>query len=221
MLGASALSFPPTKPKVLIMTYEIFLMRVMHRTGLDERHSTEQLIHHVVERLAHCLPMPQAEAVAQGLPDPLATRMRDCAGKEPCDLDSLYHSVAERLGMDVSFGLEFTQVVLQVLGESVGRDGRAELRSLLPQNWSSLFEPRQARVVPLGSRTDSRSTLSSGEPGSSHPLSQARPGHRNSIAHTDQPHLGTKLSTSHGKPQRRTLATGRPGSSRPLSDSGR
>lgn len=203
------------------MTYEIFLMRVMHRTGLDERHSAENLVHHVVEHLAYCLDEPQVGPIAQNLPEPLSKRVRECAGGGSCDLDALYHSAAQRLGVDISFGLEFTQVVLQVIGETVGRQGRTELHTALPESWHLLFEPRQAAINPPLSRRDDRRTLSSGEPGSSRSLSQAKPGHRNSIAHTDQPHLGSKLSTSHGTPRRRSLATGQPGSSRSISDGGR
>ena len=200
------------------MTYEIFLMRVMHRTGLDERTRADGLIDQVVKHLATCLPPTHAEAIADELPDPLADLMGNHAEGEGCDLESLYHSVAEKLGVDVSFGLEFTQVVCQVVGETVGKPGRRQLERVLDEPWHPLFEPRQATITPPGKRRDDRRTLSSAEPGSSRPISEAQPGHRNSIAHTDEPQLGTKLSTSRGKPDRRTLAGGTPGSSRPISE---
>ena len=200
------------------MTHEIFLMRVMHRTGLDDRANTEQLTDHVLTHLAHCLGGHHAAAIADDLPDELGAVIRDHAGGDPVDLDTLYRSVAERLDVDVSFGLEFTQVVCQVLGEAVGTSGRDRLQSALDEPWHPLFEPRQGTMTPPANRRDDRRTLSSAEPGSSRPLSEAKPGHRNSIAHTDRPQLGTKLSTSRGKPERRTLAGGKPGSSRPISE---
>lgn len=200
------------------MTYDIFLTRVMHRTGIDDRTLAQDLTHHVVEHLAHCLVDADARALADELPEPLDDLVVEHAGNQPCDLDTLYHSVAERLSVDLSFGLEFTQVVFQIVGESVGRDGRTRLRTRLPEAWHPLFEPRQSPTSPPRRRRDDRRTLSSAQPGSSRPLSEAMPGHRNSIAHSDRPQLGSKLSTSRGKPAGRTLAGGKPGSSRPVSD---
>lgn len=200
------------------MTYEIFLMRVMHRTGLDDRTRADQLIDHVIRHLAENLSGSDAERIAEQMPEPLASVVHNHAGGCGADLDTLYHSVAEKLNVDVSFGLEFTQVVCQVVGETVGKSGRHRLERLLDAPWHPLFEPRQATITPPGKRRDDRRTLSSAEPGSSRPISEAQPGHRNSIAHTDEPQLGTKLSTSRGKPERRTLAGGKPGSSRPISE---
>ena len=200
------------------MTHEIFLMRVMHRTGLKDRAAAEEITRHVIRHLAQGLSAEYAESVAEALPEPLATWICDPARDAQADLDSLYHAVAERLDVHVSFGLEFTQVICQVLGESVGHSGRQMLRSSLSEGWHPLFEPRQAIISPPGRRRDDRRTLSSAEPGSSRPISEARPGHRNSIARNQRPQFGTKLSTSRGKASRRTLASGRPGSSRPISD---
>ena len=199
------------------MTYEIFLMRVMHRTGIEDRTLAEELTHHVIKKVAQGIPGLHVEEVAETLPEPLAGLFIDHAGSANDDLDALYRDVAKRLDVDVSFGLEFTQVVCQVFGEAVGPTGRIPLRTWLPKPWHALFEPRQTAITPIGKRRDDRRTLSSAQPGSSRPLSEAQPGHRNSIAHTNQPQFSTKISTSHGAPQRRTLAAGRPGSSRPIS----
>ena len=199
------------------MTYEIFLMRVMHRTGLEDRALAEELTHYVVQQVAHCMPGAGIEAVTEALPPAIADSMQDHAGTGVCDLDTLYNGVSERLDVDLSFGLEFTQVVCQVLGETVGPAGRQSLRTWLPETWHPLFEPRQTTTSPLGRRRDDRRTLSSAQPGSARPLSEAQPGHRNSIALTEQPQFTTKISTSHGKASRRTLAGGRPGSSRSIS----
>lgn len=200
------------------MTHEIFLMRVMHRTGLDDQNRVQALTEHVVNHLAHCLTQSQAESVATRLPAPIASRIVDRAGGDGCDLDTLYHSVAEQLDVDISAGLECTQVVFQVIGEALGKPGRTRLVAALDGDWDRLFEPRQTPTVPPGNRRDDRRTLASSEPGSARPISEAKPGHSNSIAHTDHPQLGNKLSTSHGAPSRRTLAEGKPGSSRPISE---
>lgn len=169
------------------MTHEIFLMRVMHRTGLDDRTVAKTLVRHVVERLGTCLTRPQASGIADRLPAPLGEQLVDSADGTGCELEQLYRSVAEEMNVDVSFGLEFTQVVCQVLGEAVGPTGRELLETAVAPQWHPLFEPREGEVTPPGSRRNGRQTLSSGQPGSSRPLSEAIPGHRNSIAHPSRP----------------------------------
>ncbi len=199
------------------MTYEIFLMRVMHRTGIEDSVVAQKMIHHAVEGLAHCLSRETADQL-QGLPEPLATTMREYSGAQPCDIDRIYGQVADELSVDLSFGLEFTQVVFQVVGESVGPTGRQLLRQQLRQSWHQLFEPRRTIMSPRGRQHRPGRTLAGAQAGSRRPLSEAQPGHRNSIARNDNPRSGTDMATSHGKPERRTLASGKPGSSRPISD---
>jgi uncharacterized protein (DUF2267 family) len=199
------------------MTYEIFLMRVMHRTGIDEPVVAQKMIQYALEGLAHCLPREMADQL-DGLPEPLATELRENIGAQPCNVERIYAQVADELSVDLSFGLEFSQVVFQVIGESVGPTGRRLLREHLDSSWHQLFEPRRTIMTPRGRQLRPGRTLAGAQAGSRRPLSEAQPGHRNSIAHTEHPRSGTDLATSHGKPERRTLASGKPGSSRPISD---
>ncbi len=200
------------------MTYELFLLRVMNRTGLAERTEAMELVHHVADRLGRCLRESAAERVAERLPPTVAARLQEDAGQGECDLQGLYLAVSEELSLELGFGVEFTQVVLQIIGECAGLAGRRTLCEELPEEWHVHFEPRQSyQRIRRAQRTDQQ-TLASGKPGSSRPLSQGRPGHRHSVALNDQAHQGDEISTSRGKAERRTLAGGKPGSSRPISD---
>ena len=168
------------------MTYDIFLMRVMHRTGLDERVVAQELIHHIVGCLGGAIRPQTAKEVAEHLPQPLAAQLSESGQERISELGTIYHSVADKFSGDISFGLEFTQVVFQVLGEAMGREMREELQSDLPEDWRVYFEPRSlAQPRYLHRRRDQR-TLVGGQPGSSRPLSEARPGHRNSIAYRER-----------------------------------
>ena len=198
------------------MSYEVILMRVMHRTGLEDKILVQEMVHRVVAGLGNCLNEGEVEEIAEGLMEPLRSHLEENWEGRCRGLDQLYREVSEEMGVDISFGLEVCQVVLQVMGETVGRKGREALRRALPEEWHPLFEPRGKVERPL--RTRERRSLSEGKAGSIRPLSEGRPGHRNSIALSDEPHGGEQVATSRGKPGRRTLSEGKPGSSRPLSE---
>ena len=198
------------------MNHELFLMRVMHRTGIARRGVAEDVIRHVVTRLSPWLDEASIQEIQQHLPEPVARWLVHLGDGEPYDLDSLYHSVAEQLDAHVSFGLEFTQVVCQVIGEATGPVGRDLLRGDLPKAWHPLFEPRKALLSPTSPRQARGRSLATASPGSTRPLSQAQPGHLHSLARNESPREGIKLSSSHGKADDRTLAAGRPGSSRSI-----
>lgn len=199
------------------MNYDLFLMRVMHRTGLEDSMQAQKLTLQIVEYLSGCLPFEHAQALAEDLPDPLATHLVEGADYSEADLDELYRQVADEQDLELSFAAEFSQVVFQVLGEFVGLEGRARLGASLPGEWYIYFEPRKPLQTPQRA-TKAGHTLATGRPGSARPLSDSHPGHRNSIALSDEPDLGKNIATSAGTPRRRTLAEGRPGSSRPLSE---
>ena len=200
------------------MTYEVFLLRVLHRTGLDDRAHAQEVCHRVISHLSTCLAPELRHQIAHRLPEPLGATLREPAEPGVCDLDVLYRAVADDLGLATSFGLEFSRVVFQVIGESLGRGGRAQLTAALPEDWQELFEPRGTTSAPPRPHPVDLHRLAGGAPGSAHPVSESRPGHRHSVARSDEPHAGDEMATSHGKADRRTLAGGRPGSSRPLSE---
>lgn len=214
------------------MTYEIFLMRVEHRSGVDDGAMVQELVHRVVSELGATLSGEAGEFVARCLPEPLASELRSShagglgEGEPPT---ALYRCIGDALGIDAGFAVEFTRVVCQVLSECVGSERRTRLISELGEDWEDVFLPRKVDFGPrpelaieLGPADSStRDDLAEGRPGSDHPLSERDVGQHDSLARTDTPHEGDQLATSHGKPERRTLAGGRPGSSRSINEPGR
>ncbi|WP_230467606.1 DUF2267 domain-containing protein [Lujinxingia vulgaris] len=214
------------------MTYEIFLMRVERRSGIDDAGLLQELVHRVIVELGGALSRESAEVVAERLPEPLASELRAAprgASDPGITPTALYTSVGEALALDEGFAMEFSRVVCQVVSECVGAERRALLIARLGQPWRELFEPRKAdfghrpELASEPGPTDSttRDDLAEGRPGSTRPLSEESAAQQDSIARDAEPHQGERLATSHGKPARRTLAEGRSGSSRSLNEPGR
>lgn len=200
------------------MNYEVALLRLVHRSGIQDQTLAQEGLHQVLRYLGGCFEEETLRELSTHLPPPLGESMTEGkGGNRPCELDQLYRAVSDEMGLEVSLAMEFTQVVLQIFGECFRKETRQKVQSLLPRDWAPLLEPReQARSSPLGRR--GALSLAEGRAGSSRPISEARPGHRNSIAFSEDPEKGRKVSTTSGKPAERTLASGKPGSSRSLSD---
>ncbi|MFU8805600.1 MAG: DUF2267 domain-containing protein [Bradymonadaceae bacterium] len=201
------------------MMYEVFMQRVMHRTGIEDRSRAREVIDEVLLTLGEGLMDAYAIPIAEQLPEPLGDTLiaRHQGGRELVP-DTLYREVSENLDMSLSVAMEQSQVVCQVLAEAIDGERRQFLRLAMSPEWHELFEPRQAYTPPPKPDHSDRRTLATGSPGSKNSLSEAGLAHRNSIAASERPHEGSKLSSSHGKPSGRTLAEGKPGSSRPLSE---
>ncbi|RDV37204.1 DUF2267 domain-containing protein [Bradymonadaceae bacterium TMQ3] len=220
------------------MTYEILLMRVQRRSGIEDAGLLQELVHRVILELASGLSRESAEVVAERLPEPLASELRAAPSSQlktraasPPGITptALYTSVGEALALDEGFAMEFSRVVCQVISESVGSERRTLLIARLGEDWRELFEPRKAdfghrpelaEEPGVADRT-TRDALAEGRPGSAHPLSEGSAAQQDSIARDEEPHQGDRVATSRGKPARRTLAEGRPGSSRSINESGR
>lgn len=208
------------------MNQEIFLQRVMRRTGIDQEELADRTIRATLEVLGERLPAVDVEPIAAQLPEayvePFERFSREYERYNVFEVEAFFARVGQRTGVETRFAMEHVQVVCQVLTECLDEEGRGHLHINLPDSWSALFYAREHRI-----RTDNGrgrqapgQTLADGRPGSSRPLNEADVAQRDSLAATDDPHAGEMLATSHGKPARRTLAEGRPGSSRPLSDAG-
>ncbi|WP_158542699.1 DUF2267 domain-containing protein [Lujinxingia litoralis] len=211
------------------MNHDVFFMRVGHRTGIADEAMVAELIETVLRELGGALSAHAAREVSERLPEPLAGWLRERPDEKigpGAPPTALYRQVGRALELEPGFAVEFTEVVCQVLGESLGREPRARLGEALGEGWEELFEPRAADV---GQRPElaeepgvidrtTRDDMACGEPGSEHPLATSSGAQQDSIAATDSPHQGDRLATSQGKPARRTLAEGKPGSSRSLNE---
>lgn len=200
--------------------YKVFMQRVMHRTGIKEESEAREVIDETLLTLGEAMNDEQVAIIGEQLPSPLSGIFvaREQGGRKLYP-EELYREVCRTLNLPLSVAMEHAQVVCQVFAEALNSQGREILAEALPEDWGELFEPRPAYVPPPKPDHSDKRTLATGAPGSTNPLSQAELAHRNSLATTDHPHEGDKLSTSRGKPDKRTLAEGKPGSSRPISES--
>jgi uncharacterized protein (DUF2267 family) len=202
------------------MIYEVFMQRMMHRTGVEDRSELHALIEETLLTLGEALSDDYAMLLADQLPPELSWLLlaRERGGRKIYP-DDLYREVRQSANLPLSVAVEHAQVACQVFAEALDQEGREILAMAFGPPWQPLFEPRPQYVAPAKPDRGDQRTLATGAPGSTHPLSEADVAHRHSVAASEHPHEGDKLSSSHGKPHRRTLAEGKPGSSRPLSDS--
>ncbi|MBA2661929.1 MAG: DUF2267 domain-containing protein [Bradymonadaceae bacterium] len=201
------------------MNYEIFMQRVMRRSGIDDEAFAHKVVVATLEVLGQRLPEVNLEVVAAQLPAPFEEALWAVAAYQRFEPEQFYEQVGLRTGVQTRFALEHAQVVCQVLTEALNEQGRTHLCMHLPQQWCELFTRREHTFPPSESRRRrGQHTLAGGHSGSSRPLSESSVAQRNSIAAGDEPHADQMLATSHGKPARRTLAEGEAGSSRPMSE---
>jgi hypothetical protein len=128
------------------------------------------------------------------------------------------------LGVSAGASIEQAQIVCEELAALLDRDSLSRLRAARPDIAMMLaphVDPPDASPRTPGTGT----TLATGRPGSRHPVATAGPGagQQDSVARTDDPHAGTKLSGARGsstETEGRTIATGRPGARRPMSEGG-
>jgi hypothetical protein len=140
-------------------------------------------------------------------------------------LGDLVDRVTHETSLPRGKALELSQMTCRFLAEELDEAALAHVQNWLPGDVLALFD----RTAPLPDLPPRRhhpprrdQTLASGRSGSRHPVSEAVPGHRESVAASPEPHADTKLSSSRGTSTERggdTLATGRSGSRRPLSES--
>lgn len=206
-----------------------FIALVCGRGGLEEA-AAERVVTATLTALAERLLSIDAQAIAARLPRPWAALLARGQGQD-FTVDGLYARVANRAGLGRVEALEQTQVVCQVLHDSLDATGRQHLFLHLDDEWQRLFSPREVTPPEFAVRGAARrhvvagggNTLASGRPGGHHPLSESSPAQRGSVVGSADPHADTKLSSARGLSAERdgtTLASGRPGGSRPLSDAG-
>jgi uncharacterized protein (DUF2267 family) len=211
------------------MTYGELVAEVQRRGPFETLDEAERALAVIARVLGERLLAEEAVAVAGALPEPIAGRLRGAGYERDFDVDELYHRVARGEGVGRAFGVEHAQAGCQVLGEALPEDVRLRLQKHLGPAFAPLFAPRDAALPPPRPVHGAQpappghgTTLATGRPGSSHPLSegQAERAQTQSVARAQNPHGDTKLSTSRGLTQERldeSLAAGRPGPERPIS----
>ena len=204
------------------MMHEELLSDVAEHTGQAGTQDAERTVRAVLEILSERLSWPVIEAVADDLPGALTAGLREGVDRQDFDLAEFQARVGDRMRVPLGRAVELTGVVCQFLSQALSPGTLHRLREELPEPMGVLFSPCESgeRFEPVHLEP-SRGTLAEGRPGSTHPLSEARPerAQSQSVARTDNPHGETKLSSATGLTQERegeTLATGHLGSNRPL-----
>jgi uncharacterized protein (DUF2267 family) len=167
--------------------------------GLDQP-AAERALAAVLETLGERLPHAQASGLAGALPPLLAQKVTRRLATGELSAETFFARIAEREGVKAGFGREHAQVVGRALVERLPPAVIESVCAVLPEEIAQMFAQESLTAPPpppalhghdRGHQTGR--TLSTGRPGSSHPISESRP--------------------------EGTLATGRPGSKRPLSES--
>lgn len=169
-----------------------------------------------LEVFGELLTRADREATAEQLPRSLSNALRRGEPGQQFEIGEFYDRIVIEDDADQGFEVEHAQAVLVALGEMVDHETRKRLQAHLEEEYADLLEPKEIPEVDRRRRGDdieeTRSTLSTGKPGSSRPLNEADgDGHPDSPANTDSPRESRKLSTGEGGPNEgHDLATGTP-----------
>jgi uncharacterized protein (DUF2267 family) len=208
------------------MRYRQIVDDVVARGGFASRADAERLIEATLAVLSERLIKLDRQALADALPAALGQKVAEVSVYVRYGAEGFYERVLRRVGGRLGEVVERTQVVCQVLSESLDGELLARLRRHLPHRLTYLLEPSPSTAAVSAPRDPARhatgrTTLSSGRPGSQHPLSEAPPrsSQRHSVVSESNPGEARKLSSA-GDDDGGTLGSGRGGSSRPLSERG-
>ncbi len=201
------------------MRSQDLIARVAVHSGMGAAHARTSIVA-VMGALRRQLGGPEAEALAEALPEDLTEELRHGFYVGP---DPLIERLASVEHVPLSRAAEDAASVLRAMAELLPPPLLSRLRRALPPETGVLLEA-PAHETHAGHELPARPrrTLAEGRPGSRHPVSESRPptGQSGSVA-SDNPHGDTKLSSSRGLTQEReaeTLATGRPGPRRSLAE---
>jgi uncharacterized protein (DUF2267 family) len=204
------------------MDYEQFLDRVRLHSGLRNRSEAESAVCAVTEALGELLEHTHREEIAAHLPSPIAQMLRRHTPDLELDEVAFLRRVASSVHRPEAFAIEQATSVLEALAEELEPEVRRALAAQLPDTMHRWLVPRTSSPPPSVHHDPHGHRLADGHPGSSHPISEAKPqAHSGSIAASDDPHAQTRLSSAHGLTQEREhedLAEGNPTTARPLNE---
>jgi|GEM_PF-2246509 len=205
------------------MQHDAFLTRIRHLGRVHDESMAAQLATATLRALGPALPEEARGYLATHLPEAHRKDLHAEGPEQEGALLALFARVSELSGLPEPAVRDHLPAVFGALSEEVGDKDLPRLKSLAPEYLAPLFaipHPDTGTRPPEYIHPSHGSSLASGRPGSSRPLSDASPsrGHRNSVAMSDDPHGDTKLATAsgtHSEQLKRTLATGRPGHDKP------
>ncbi len=183
--------------------------RVKEALGMLSDGDTERAIGAVLDAIGRLLSPDEASAIARHLPTRLATVLSRAAdGREHEEgAGDVVSQVASRVGMPASAAYETVKVTCEVLASYLPEEVVDQLQRDLPPDVASLFVhphgewcvPEPVVAVSPPARRRRRTTLATGRPGSSHPVSESRPerAQAHSVVRNPNPHGDRKLSSGH------------------------
>lgn len=192
-----------------------FLEAVRRHAGSSQK-DARQASKKTLEVFGELLTRGDREALVEQLPRSLANALQRGEPGLDFEIEEFYDRIVIEDEAEQGFQLEHAQAVLVALGELIDTETRKRLQAHLDDAYAELLEPREIPEIERKRRTDDNEEngrkLSTGKPGSSRPLNEARGGgHRNSPARTDSPREHRKLSSGKGGPNEgHDLATGKP-----------
>lgn len=210
-------------------TYDDWLDGLATEPPFAARSDAELTLRETIARLSAWLAPELRNRIAGELPRELAEALLEPAPGESTK-SVLLEAVRPWAGGNTGRALEQVEVVCDALATNLSPETRAHLELALPEELRLLLTQRAPLPAPSPHRDrtphvepGTGHTLSTGRPGSRHPVADAtQVGHRESIARSDDPHAEEKLSSSRGLSSERagrTLSTGVQGSTHPLAES--
>jgi len=195
------------------MTLEEFLTTIARRLGPMPRTTLERAVDVVLQVIGQRLSRLEATALSDALPAELKLLLEAGPHGEELTPDEVIDQVAQRAALRPAIAQEITFVTLQQVGELAGEDAFVRIRRELPPEFDRLFSlPPQPEPLERVHLHPEHHTLAEGHGGGDRPLYAAAPdtAQSESVAHADNPHEETKLSSSRGLTQERegrTLST--------------
>lgn len=198
----------------MIVSSETFVEHVASHAGISSDRAAT-VVQQVLTGLGAYLPPPARQLLAEELPASLAPAIRDGGIALPLE---------ERVlapGMSAGHARELIASVCRVLAEQLSPRALDAVREGVPARVADLLVSPADEQPRLPHEPRRAPTLANGRPGSSRPLSEARParGHSESVA-APNPHGSTKLSSTTGTTQERlheSLAEGHIDPDKPVS----
>jgi uncharacterized protein (DUF2267 family) len=124
------------------MNQDRFIDEVMRRTGFQQPAMASLAIDATLEVLSQRLSGPTARELLRQLPPGIGQALMRGPHGGNFDRDELYRRVSRREGVRLGFAVEHSQVVCQVIAESLGEPARDRLREELPNDIAELIAPR-------------------------------------------------------------------------------
>jgi uncharacterized protein (DUF2267 family) len=170
---------------------ETFVAHVAAHGGIANERATGVTVS-VLTGLGAYLTPEGRRFLADELPEPLGNALCE-GGRASFPIDA----VGGEPGAETGRTHELVASVCRVLAEELSDDALRRLRDAVPASVRELLATPAPELVTRAVETRGRDTLSTGKPGSRHPISEGRaPEHQGEAVAETNPHASSKLSST-------------------------